>query len=135
MKKAALIIFFLKITGSIHAGNPDISGLWRYGILRSPEYCVRITMTGSDTVAVTYLLRDHTTGDELVFGKARGRFVSFYELRIWGKYTRSLRRTRKGQPFQSRWLIFAKRNKIQVISYWGVYRDTSYLVRDGAPYS
>lgn len=137
MKKilAAVIACCLPLSAAAQNDYPDLSGLWHYSILRSPEYCVRITRTASDTVDVRYLLRDHTTGDELEFGSGRGRFVSHYELRVWGQYTRSLRRTRKGVRFESRWLIFDSRNKIQVISYWGVYRDTSYLVRDGAPYS
>ena len=111
----------------------DISGLWYYGIDRNPEYCVRIVQRGQ-RIAADYLIRDPKSGAEFIYARAKGVRKTFWDCYLKGRYIRSCGRTRKGTRFRTLWLIFDRGDKIQTLSYWGVYRIKSYLVRRGSAF-
>ncbi len=107
---------------------PNLSGYWNYGIHKSPEFLVKIS--GVDKIIqMEFVFRDWQTGDEIVLGRGRALFLSFYELMVEGKWVRSHKLTKKGAKFRLRWLLFDNNKKIQEIAYWGVYRQTSYLLK------
>ena len=106
----------------------SLSGLWYYGIYRTGDYAVIITEK-KGTVFADYVIRDEKSGASYIYAKAKGRYLSFWELELKGEHIKSHQRTKKGQKFRARWLLFDNDRKIQEISYWGVYRIVSYLSR------
>lgn len=111
----------------------ELSGLWQYGIDRNPEYAVQITQSGQ-RIRADYLIRDPQSGARFIYARARGVQKSFWDCYLEGKYIQSCGRTRKGTRFRTVWLIFDNGNKIQTLSYRGVYKIKNYLVRRGSPY-
>lgn len=119
----AMVVFAVPVQGV-----EDISGLWHYGIDRNPEYCVRIRQQGRRVYA-RYLIRDGASGAEWEYAQAEGYFTAYWNVYLWGHYTKSYNRTRKGQKFLARWLLFDNNNKIQTLNYWNNIRIKNYLVK------
>ena len=113
--------------------SKSLSGFWYYDIDRNKDYCVRIVQSGQSVIA-DYLIRDPETGAEFVYARASGQRKTFWDCYLKGKYIRSCGRTGKGTRFRTLWLIFDRGDKIQTLSYWGVYRIKNYLVRRGSPF-
>jgi hypothetical protein len=104
-------------------------GVWRYGIDRNPDWCVRIQRDG-ERVTADFIIRDGPGGAEFHYATARGFAVSFVELRLWGEYLVDHQHSRRGQRFRLRWLVFDSGEKIQELAYSGPNLITSYLVRE-----
>ena len=135
MKRCFLSVLLLipLFAGQLHPAGKNLSGMWHYGIHRSPEYLVRIRHEGG-RISAEYLIRDPASGAEFVYARVRGVTRSYWDCYLEGEYIRSSGRTRKGTRFRSLWLVFDRGDKIQTLSYWGEYRITSHLVREGSPY-
>jgi len=131
VKRLLLILLFLIFVFLSLWAREDISGFWHYGVNRSPDYCVRITMV-NNRIHADFIIWDQKSGSSLVYAKAEGMFISFWEVMLWGKHTRSIGRTKKGQKFTSRWILYDNNKRIQEFCYWGVYRIKSYLTK-GSP--